>query len=334
MRPVRVRGFTLVELLVVIAIIGTLVAMLLPAVQKARESSRRSSCLNNLRQVALATIQYEERVNRIPGLFEKLDLSRLESASGIPNTTWAVILLPGLERQDAYDNNAAGHMKGTFVEVYMCPSDAEKSRNGPVTSYVANGGRVSSVSLQRLANGPFVNRIYDPNLSMLEGHWVDGREYTLVYSENIDAPFYDEIGWDGFANINDWELDLPYIEEMRQDRTWAPVFLWTEGDDGLEYQTRINMPGIDIEDCEWDQPIPRRYTSKSCENTQCVEDRPTWARPSSYHVGGVNVAFVGGRVTFIREDISYPVYIALMTTNEKKSDSPQPDFQLEDNDYR
>ena len=53
-----------------IAIIGTLVALLLPAVQKARESSRRSSCLNNLRQLALATLQFEERLHRIPGLFE------------------------------------------------------------------------------------------------------------------------------------------------------------------------------------------------------------------------------------------------------------------------
>ena len=71
-RPPRVRGFTLVELLVVIAIIGTLVAIMLPAVQKARESSRRSTCLNNIRQLALATLQFEERLNRIPALFEKL----------------------------------------------------------------------------------------------------------------------------------------------------------------------------------------------------------------------------------------------------------------------
>src|SRR4051794_5283312 len=65
-------GFTLVELLVVIAIIGTLVALLLPAVQRARESSRRSSCANNIRQVILATIQYEDRFKRFPGLFETL----------------------------------------------------------------------------------------------------------------------------------------------------------------------------------------------------------------------------------------------------------------------
>src|SRR4051812_12161928 len=68
----RHSAFTLVELLVVIAIIGTLVALLLPAVQRARESSRRSSCANNIRQVILATIQYEDRFKRFPGLFETL----------------------------------------------------------------------------------------------------------------------------------------------------------------------------------------------------------------------------------------------------------------------
>ena len=60
------RAFTLVELLVVIAIIGTLVALLLPAVQRARESSRRSSCSNNLRNITLSTVQYEDRFRSLP----------------------------------------------------------------------------------------------------------------------------------------------------------------------------------------------------------------------------------------------------------------------------
>jgi len=333
MRRVRAYGFTLVELLVVIAIVGTLVALLLPAVQKARESSRRSSCLNNLRQLALATMQYEERLRRMPGLFENLDPSRFESESAVPNTTWAVILLPGLERQDTYDNNAAGMLSGTFVDIYLCPSDADKNRTGSVTSYVANGGRVGTVLEERVQNGAFVNRIYHPDMAVLEGHWVDGREYTLIYTENNDTTYYDEVGWNGFKRKQLWNFDSKFINEERNDRTWGPVFLWTESDDSEKQQTRINRPGVDLHDLKWEEEVPRRYTSASCLEKP-GKALATWARPSSYHDGGVNVAFVGGRVTFLREDIDYIVYIALMTLNEKMSDSPNPNFQLEDKHYR
>src|SRR5205823_12682404 len=98
MKRYKRRAFTLVELLVVIAIIGTLVALLLPAVQHARESSRRSSCSNNIRNIALATLQYEARLRRMPGLFDPIQAERMASQSGYPNTTWAEEMLPDLER--------------------------------------------------------------------------------------------------------------------------------------------------------------------------------------------------------------------------------------------
>jgi len=337
MRPPRVRGFTLVELLVVIAIIGTLVALLLPAVQKARESARRSSCLNNLRQQALATIQYEERLRRIPALFDTLTGQHFESGGsggGVPNITWAVSLLPGIERQAIYDNNVAGRQPGTFVEVYLCPSDGDKQRSGPVTSYVANAGRVASVVEQRVQNGAFLNRIYNPDAATLDGHWMDGREYTLILSENLDANYYDEIGWNGFENCIAFPIDEKFVDQDHDDRTWNPVFLWGVANNSLEKQTRINSSGIDLEDVEWKEcECPRRYTSHSCD-TMPGRLLATWARPSSNHGGGVNVAFISGRVTFLREDIDYIVYIALMTLHDKKSDSPNPDFQLEDKHYR
>jgi prepilin-type N-terminal cleavage/methylation domain-containing protein/prepilin-type processing-associated H-X9-DG protein len=333
MRRVRGHGFTLVELLVVIAIVGTLVALLLPAVQKARESSRRSSCLNNLRQLALATMQFEERLRRMPGLFENLDPARFQSEIAIPNTTWSVMLLPGLERHDVYDNYTSGSMSGTFVEIYMCPSDADKNRSGPATSYVANGGRVSSVAFERVQNGAFLNRIYNRDATTLDGHWADGREYTLIYSENNDAKTYDEIGWNGYFDTSEWKLDGKFIDMEHNDRTWSPVFLWTEGDDDDELQTRINMPGSDLSNVDCKEDVPRRFTSSSCKAAD-GKALATWARPSGYHDGGVNVAFVGGRVTFLREDVDYIVYIALMTLNDKKSDSPNPSFQLEDKHYR
>src|SRR2546421_11401093 len=82
-------GFTLVELLVVIAIIGVLVALLLPAVQTAREASRRSSCQNNLKQLSLAMLNYESVNGVLPG-----GVGRFGCCWG----TWQVRVLPYLEQ--------------------------------------------------------------------------------------------------------------------------------------------------------------------------------------------------------------------------------------------
>jgi len=331
-RPRNRLAFTLVELLVVIAIIGTLVGLLLPAVQKARESSRRSTCLNNERQLILATQEYEGRYRRYPGLFEDLSEQHLTSTDAIPNTTWAVLLLPDLERQAIFDKYAEGVMKGSYIDVFLCPSDGEKSRIGPETSYVANGGRNTSVINQRLSNGPFVNRIYEPDLKMIDGHWVDGREYTLAYTENLDATHYDEIGWNGFWQPMPWDLDVEFIHDKHADRTWNPVFLWSNLSD---YQMPVCQDEVpmfaDTEDgCDFF--LTRRFSSESCPAKPGL-NMTAYARPSSLHGGGVNVVFASGRAMFLRQDIAYQVYISLMTPYDKKSDSPDPLYLLEDKDF-
>ncbi|MDX1947315.1 MAG: DUF1559 domain-containing protein, partial [Pirellulaceae bacterium] len=121
----RAAGFTLGELLVVIAIIGVLVALLLPAVQSAREAARRVQCANNLRQIAIALQNYDANFKVLP------------YGSGYPGATkaapsWLAMLLPYVERQGHYDlfnfdldlddpaNQAA---MTTPVKSFMCPSD-------------------------------------------------------------------------------------------------------------------------------------------------------------------------------------------------------------------
>lgn len=91
------------------------------------------------------------------------------------------------------------------------------------------------------------------------------------------------------------------------------------------------MPGADLTEIKCDEKLYGRFSSESCHNKP-GKLHATWARPSSNHGGGVNVAFAGGRLLFLRESIDYQVYIALMTTFEKQSDSPNRNFQLEDND--
>ncbi len=124
------RGFTLVELLVVIAIIGVLVALLLPAVQAAREAARRSSCLNNLSQLALAVHNYEFAVEHLPAGVINPDGPIRSEADG-QHVSWIVQILPYVEMRnvyDAFDQEAGAYaptnsaVRAVPVSLFMCPS--------------------------------------------------------------------------------------------------------------------------------------------------------------------------------------------------------------------
>ncbi len=106
-------GFTLVELLVVIAIIGLLIALLLPAIQSAREAARRTSCTNNLKQIALALLNYESSAGQFPlGSYTAVQEDHPAEEDGL---SWASQILPQLEEQAIYDtlkNNNIPFFKG------------------------------------------------------------------------------------------------------------------------------------------------------------------------------------------------------------------------------
>jgi prepilin-type N-terminal cleavage/methylation domain-containing protein len=119
MRLRRSGGFTLVELLVVIAIIGILVALLLPAIQAARESARRSQCTNNLKQIGIAIQNYHDTYKRIPNSRRKYDY-----------ITWAAELWPFIEEDSisvAWDRKSTyydqeEHIRTIQVAIYLCPT--------------------------------------------------------------------------------------------------------------------------------------------------------------------------------------------------------------------
>jgi prepilin-type N-terminal cleavage/methylation domain-containing protein/prepilin-type processing-associated H-X9-DG protein len=127
------RGFTLVELLVVIAIIGILIALLLPAVQAAREAARRTQCKNNLKQLGLAVLNYERAQNRLP----PSNVVNLTVATTANNGPWGVHgrLLPYLE-EEALRNlvntgtawNTQMAIDNVRISVFQCPSDQESQR--------------------------------------------------------------------------------------------------------------------------------------------------------------------------------------------------------------
>ena len=142
-------AFTLVELLVVIAIIGVLVALLLPAVQVARESARRMQCQNNLKQIGVALHNYEQTHKRFPpGLVQQQADPQFAAGATAANTindteswAWGAFLLPYIEQQQLYDQAGIGrgdllerHVPeaSTPLKAYRCPSDgrAPKVRVG------------------------------------------------------------------------------------------------------------------------------------------------------------------------------------------------------------
>jgi prepilin-type N-terminal cleavage/methylation domain-containing protein/prepilin-type processing-associated H-X9-DG protein len=149
-------GFTLVELLVVIAIIGILVALLLPAIQAARESARRSQCVNNMKNIGLALLNYENSNKRLPPATQFLPgrntgpplfLGAKSAVPGQSSGTWVVYIWPYIEEQalyDRFDHKSPMHLarEGTInneliavpLPWLICPSDTAPGRDSNASS--------------------------------------------------------------------------------------------------------------------------------------------------------------------------------------------------------
>ena len=187
------RGFTLIELLVVIAIIGILIALLLPAVQSAREAARMMHCANNLKQIGLAIHAYHEAKGCFPpgGITEG---TCCETESGI---CWTISILPYLEHEalfDRYDSNVANeHPKNKYVReaampIYACPSEEEAQtidipESGPPGGW---GGH----PLVRYRRGSYRN---------MQGRIRDWRVWDT--DENGTDQGYTPYGWRGIMHV-------------------------------------------------------------------------------------------------------------------------------------
>jgi prepilin-type N-terminal cleavage/methylation domain-containing protein len=144
--PVR-RGFTLIELLVVISIIATLVSLIAPAVQNAREAARRAQCLNNLKQLGLAAANFSTgRGGPLPTLTVDETPAGTQATLYLVRFNWAYQLLGYLERNDLVDNtynpNTTTVIDRTNIQVAVltCPSDTNNFKVAGGLSYVANVG--------------------------------------------------------------------------------------------------------------------------------------------------------------------------------------------------
>ena len=190
----RQSGFTLVELVVIIAIIGILIGMLLPAVRTVREPARRTACMNNLRQLSLATINFESAHMRFPACIG--DDGQTGDAALLSGF---VDILPELDHQDLHDEIACGIADGskeypprpapwtkgfrpyeTYLEVLCCPSSPfpEDSSFGPTSYAFCIGDRARNVGSPKCLRG-----ITGGNRSTRMEQVSDGASNTLMFSE-------------------------------------------------------------------------------------------------------------------------------------------------------
>jgi len=148
-KPASVRlGFTLVELLVVIAIIGTLVGLLLPAVQQAREAARRSSCGNNLKQIGTGLLNFESARKAFPAGY-----SLFLPTTGEPCWGWATFILPYMEQADIYNGLAPTTRK--LSDLYVAsPAAADQARlQSPIQTYRCPSDKTPALNELRSATG-------------------------------------------------------------------------------------------------------------------------------------------------------------------------------------
>jgi prepilin-type N-terminal cleavage/methylation domain-containing protein/prepilin-type processing-associated H-X9-DG protein len=345
------RGFTLVELLVVIAIIGTLVALLLPAVQAARETARNNTCKNNMKQLSLALASYDTTNRKLPGYVNELFNPNSTKSPNPHNTavrvptqgrraSWLVMAFPQIEQValwDAWSGKFGANPPAPGLEILICPSDAPDSPSEPWTNYVGNCGMAigddspaNPDKKDNAADGIFVDackngffgpqdgREDDPPLEMSLAQVADGTSKTLILSENMHAWYWSFGAQPDPATQSYVQLDGP-TNNVRDTRhlfgfIWKNVFPTASQPSSVE---RING------DRYFDQispgPPTAMFNSGDTKDWSNIDSYESYGFPNSAHSGGVNVAFCDGHLTFISESLDPVVYGQLMTSNRNRS---------------
>lgn len=323
----RLRAFTLVELLVVIGIVAILLALLLPAVQQARESARRTQCRNNLKQIVLALHNYEQSNRRFPP-------GSVFSAEA----SWSVHgrLLPFLDQGNSYAQihldqlwcdpiNLMTGVQKQFIPTYSCPSDPNAGTlfladadEGPVmpTNYGYNFG---SWFVFDPRSGSGSDGCFFPNSSVGVNSISDGMSNTLACAEvKSYQPFF-------YNTLNPGPTPPARPDELAQ---WAAAAVFHLGADLQENSghnewcegavhetgfttvfapnTRVNYHHSDSR--MYDVDYNSRYEGSSLT-------QPTYAAITSrsYHSGCVHAALMDGSVRSISNTIALDVWRALGT---------------------
>lgn len=333
------KGFTLIECLAVIAIIGVLLAIVLPAVQSARESSRRATCVSRLDQMGTALLGFEAAHRRLP------ELARLTSktlpASYIDQISPQARLLPYLEQTplaDSLDGLRPKHallwdpayispsVLDTPVEVFLCPSDGHRAGNRAGTNYRVNMGSGPYSHDRRPATdqglpGPFESH----GLSL--ARMRDGQSSTVAMSEKLlgqgDDQRYSRERDAWYSNVLLLLGKLPATDDMVgycDSLKATPMYFHPYGGStwywsGYEYTfyNHVTAPNASTPDCSVQNG--RMYASPPGPIILVAMPATNGGvyKASSLHPGGVNCLMLDGAVRFVANGVDLGVWRAIAT---------------------
>jgi prepilin-type N-terminal cleavage/methylation domain-containing protein/prepilin-type processing-associated H-X9-DG protein len=337
--PLRKRpGFTLVELLVVIAIIGVLVALLLPAVQAAREAARRTQCGNNLKQLGIAIHNYHDMAGRLPCNINHVrqNTAPFEDRN---RASHLVNLLPYVEQKGLYDgvnfglrdpqfgNQVIGGkaLKTFVIPSYICPASAHQKANPTTgvgfTNYAASIGSQQMESSGKICNLASIvgtgGAQYDDNDDgedwfnyTYKGETCNGAgpgntRSDCPWPDRTSGPFGRSTWAARLAEVTDGTSNVIALGEVRG---WCSGFQYTNGwslPEGLWFATTtpINTPT-----CPGEHGVPR---NPGVGGSGCQATQNSWNTSmgfKSLHPNGAQFAFTDGSVHYLQQNIDHTTY--------------------------
>ena len=303
-------AFTLVELLVVITTIGMLMALLLPAVNSAREAARRTQCINNIRQIAIAANAVTTTHDKFPtGVFGA------EHGWGPDSACWSWLarILPWIERADLYEHagcfekpfrdwDVSNEAAAMLISLYLCPTAGNQEARAKLGNFEDSNVLLGLTNYKGVSGANWGD---DESVGNYDAAQNNGQFETLFRNEGKNGSFDGLNKGDGIM----WRMDYK-----------SPV----KTGDVLDGLSNTFLVGEDLPDynqwCSWPYSnhaygtcaIPPNHKQKNIFNWQNTHSF------RSAHPGGLNFAYADASSSFVSNSIDMEIYRALSTRNGKE----------------